>query len=229
MKTWIRWSLAVGLLAAAFGGQRALSEHLRAAAPLPAVPLAQPLATLPMQLGAWQGQDEPIDDPRHRYADQHLRRIYVHPVTKQVVSVWGAFSGTGTDRGHHPEVCMAVAGQAEDRTVRTTLDLPGGEQPVQQYRFGSGGRAQWVFYWHYSMPAPPDAGLDAVQETYRRLHQRPASLTLEVFAPELGTGDVDAAREFVQLLDAAAQSIVGPAAVRGSRRLPVALVPDPEN
>ena len=225
IKTWIRWTSFVALLAGACIGQRAWQHHLEAAAPPATVTLDRPLAALPQTLGDWRGQDEPITDARYLYADQHLQRIYVNAKTKQVVTVWGVFSGTGADRGHHPEVCLAVSGQTEDPTVRTTLDLPGHAEPVQQYRFIAGGRGQWVFYWHYTLPEPRDERLDAAQAAYRRWHVRPASLTLEVFAPESEPRDVDAAREFVQLLDAAVQPIVGPTAARGSRRLPVTVVP----
>lgn len=225
MKTWLRWVLMVALLAGAAAGQWAWLRHLEAAAPALPTSLAQPLTALPQTLGDWHGQDEAITDSRYLYADQHLQRVYVHAKTKQVVTVWGAFSSTGTDRGHHPEVCLAVAGQTEDPTVRTLLELPGHAQPVQQYRFVSGDRGQWVFYWHYTLPALRDERLDATQAAYRNLHVRPASLTLEVFAPENGPRDVEAAREFVQLLDAAVQPLVGSTAERGSRRLPVTLVP----
>lgn len=225
MKTWIRWCALLPVLAATVVGQRAWQRHLEAAAPALPTSLLQPLAALPLTLGDWRGQNEVIADPRYLYADEHLQRIYVHLKTKQVVTVWGVFSSTGADRGHHPEVCLAVAGQAEDESVRTTLDVPGHVQPVQQYRFVAGGRGQGVCYWYYTLPAPRDERLDATQAAYRKLHVRPASLTLEVFAPENGPRDGEAAREFVQLLDAAVQPLVGPTAERGSRRLPVTVVP----
>jgi hypothetical protein len=225
VKSWRRWGCFVAALALALAGQSAWRRHVSAAATAPPVQLSQPLAALPLMLGQWVGQDEPILDPRHLYADQHLKRIYVNRKTQQVVSVWAAFSTVGSDRGHHPEACLAVAGQEEDRRVRTTLDLPGDGRPVQQYRFVAAGHAQWVFYWHYSLPRPTDDRVDFLQAAYRNVNTRTASVTLEVFTPEHGPQDVEGARDFVRLLDAAAQPIVGPGAERGSKRIPVTLVP----
>lgn len=224
MKLSSRAGLLIAFMAVAVVGQRALWAHLQVAAPPASIPLQKPLAELPMQFGDWQGHDEPITDQRSQYADEHLQRLYVHGKTGQVVSVWLVYSGTGADRGHHPEVCLAVAGQTEDPTVRAILDAPGHVQPIQQYRFLAGSRGQWVFYWHYTLPPPHDAQLDALQDAYRRIRTRAASLTLEVFAPESSANDVEAARQFVRALDAAVQEHVGADAVRGSQRAPVTVM-----
>lgn len=223
MKLAPRIAIAGVLLAAGLAGKIALSRHVEAAGELPRVPLAKPLAELPPQLGDWQGRDQEIED-NLRYGDDHLQRVYVHPGRRQMLSVWMAYSGVGTDRGHHPEVCMAVAGKPEDRDVRRTFDCPGHPQPIQQYRFGRAGDRQWVFYWHYTLPPPPGGEVDAVQRLYQRMRRRPSSITIEVFAPEQSADDVEAAQEFVRLLDAALQEHLGPTARRGSQRTPVTYV-----
>jgi hypothetical protein len=92
---------------------------------------------------------------------------------------------------------------------------------VQQFRFGIPGDRQWVFYWHYTLLPPKSDKLSDLQFLYQRLHKRPSSITLEVFAPENTTEDVENAREFVRLMDAAIQPHLGPTAVRGSERNPV--------
>ena len=224
MKLLSRTILAMALLGAGVAGQEKLHHHLEAGGPLAVVPLVKPLAELPMQLGDWQGSDQPIDDPRLQYADEHLQRTYVHVQRRQAVKLWIAYSRTGADRGHHPEICMAVAGQPEDPAARRTLELPGGSAPVQQYRFGRPGSHQLVFYWHYTLPPPANSGLDALQRFYQRLRQRPASATIEVFAPEQSPDDQRYAAEFAGLVDEAVRSHLGPTAVRGSRRVPVTYV-----
>lgn len=220
----LRILLAAVLLLGGWLGQTLLERHVTAAGPLPELPLAQPLAMLPLTLGDWHGQDRPIDDPKLLIGDERLSRTYTHQARGQQVSLWIVYSKEGEDRGHHPEVCMAVAGRAEDTTERAELPVPGHPAPVQQYRFGAPGEQTWVFYWHYTLLPEKAAALSDLQRFYQRLHKRPSSATLEVFSPENTPEDVEYAREFVALVDAAVQSQVGPTAVRGSQRKPVTII-----
>ncbi len=211
--------LASGLLA-----QLALRWHFEAPGPLPRVELAQPLAEFPAVLGGdWQGVDRPIDE-ESRYADDHLERQYYHRQSGQSLALWMVYARNGLDRGHHPEVCMAVAGKPEDETARQTCPVDGPGGPVQQYRFGRGTDRQWVFYWHYTLEPPPNENLSNLQHLYQRFRRRPSSVSIEVFAPENAAEDTERARDFVRLVDRAVRDIVGPTALRGSERLPVTLV-----
>jgi len=119
---------------------------------------------------------------------------------------------------------MAVAGRPEDPTERAELSVPGHDAPVQQYRFGTPGDRTWVFYWHYTLLPAKAAQLTDLQRFYQRLHRRPSSATLEVFARENNDDDVEYAREFVKLVDAAVQAEVGSTASRGSQRKPVSII-----
>jgi uncharacterized protein DUF3485 len=221
---YLRVSLAALLLLGGWLSQSLLERHVTAAGPLPEVPLAQPLAELPRTLGDWQGVDRPIGDPKLQIGDERLSRTYVHKTRGQQISLWIVYSKEGEDRGHHPEVCMAVAGRAEDPTERAELPLAGHAAPIQQYRFGTPGQWTWVFYWHYTLMPAKAAQLSDLQRFYQRLHRRPSSATLEVFSEENTPDDVEFAREFVKLVDAAVQSQVGPTAVRGSQRKPVTII-----
>lgn len=207
--------------------QLALRRHFEAPGPLPRMELAKPLADFPFALGDdWQGIDRPIDE-ESRYADDHLERQFYHRKTGLNLALWMVYARNGLDRGHHPEVCMAVAGKPEDETARQTCPVDGPGDPVQQYRFGRGGDRQWVFYWHYTLEPPPNEDLTDLQRLYQRFRRRPSSLSIEVFAPENSDQDTEVAREFVRLVDHAVRDIVGPTALRGSERLPVTLV-EPE-
>lgn len=201
-------------------------HHVQAGGDVPVVPLAAPLTAVPLNLGPWQGTESPITDSRARYADEHLQRIYRHTVTGQTVTVWMAYSHNGADRGHHPEVCMAVAGQPEDPHCRQSIEAPGHDQPIQQYRFGRPGQWQWLYYWHYTLSPVTGDSRSALQTLYQAFHHRPASVTFEVFADKTSNEDAEMERQFVQLLDQALQPIVGPRAVRGSHRQPVVVVGD---
>jgi len=213
--------LALGL--AAFAGMRL---HVGAAGPPPVTPLAKPLEEFPKTLGPWRGFDQEID-PRYKYADRHLQRAYVLPSRSQSLTLWMVYSKTGEDRGHHPQVCMAVAGRPEDESARKTIDAPGHKAPIQQFRFGRPGNYSWVYYWHYTLPPEENDDLSAMQRLSQRLKHRSSSITIQIFAPEVSEGDAEFARRFVRLVDAAVQSHVGPRAVRGSHRQPVSVVDNP--
>jgi len=222
----LRYAWLMALLSGALAGQQWLSRHLEAAGPLPSVPLRAPLSSLPLELGPWRGVDVPIEDERFLYADQHLQRTYYDARRNQAISVWIAYSTEGTDRRHHPEVCMDVAGKTEDVSVRQALDVPGPGDRVQQFRFGTPGSGQWVFYWHYTLRPDDDEQNDTLQRAYQRMRKLPSSMTVEVFAPELDEDDIDAARDFVRRLAVETQLLAGPDAERGSERLPVTVIND---
>jgi len=224
----VRLGLTFALLTGGWLGQWSLERHVQAQGPSQVVPLARPLAALPFELGDWLGVDEEVENKLWLYGDEYVRRKYTHRTRHQDIFVWLVYSGEGEDRGHHPEICLRVAGIAEDPAQRTTLAVDGHAAPVQQYRFGVVGATQWVFYWYYTLPSERLAELTDLQRFYQRLHRRPSSTTLEVFAPERDPEDGNYAREFVKLLDAAIQSHVGPNAVRGSQRKPVAVIRGPE-
>lgn len=220
----LRAGLVFGVLAGGWASLRAFESHVTAPGPLPVVELAKPLSELPMQIGDWEGSDRPITDEKTLYADQHFQRLYVNSHTNQQLLVWMVYSREGEDRGHHPEVCMAVAGRPEDTSERQEFACPGHAAPIQQFRFGVPGDRQWVYYWHYTLLPPKGAETTDLQRFYQRLHRRPASVTLEIFAPESKPTDGEHAREFAVLLDAAMQDHLGPTAVRGSKRLPVTVI-----
>ncbi|MEX0715902.1 MAG: exosortase-associated EpsI family protein [Planctomycetaceae bacterium] len=219
----IRATIVLLLFAGVGVGQWKLMAHLAEVEDVPPTPLVQPLATMPLELGPWQGEDREIEEPL-MIGDQRLSRKYVH-AGGQSLTLWMVYSGRGEDRDHHPEICMAVAGQPEDPSVRQTFAVPGDEHPVQQYRFGRTGNSQWVFYWHYTLPSITDGReLTPAQEWHRKLRRKTGSVTIEVFAPETAARDADGAREFVQQVDAAVRRILPEGSVRGSERKPVKYV-----
>jgi Protein of unknown function (DUF3485) len=194
-------------------------RHLEAAGELRAIALERALAELPVRIGGWVGRDVEVTDENQKFGDDYVQREYRLPNTRQGALVWIVYTADGEDRGHHPEICMAVAGKAENTAERRTLEVPGHEQPVQQYRFGTDSESQWVFYWHYTFNPPVNEELDELQRTYQRMRRRPSSMTLEVFAP--GGADIEQLHQFVMALDAAVQAHLPVHAERGSRRSPV--------
>jgi hypothetical protein len=224
----VRLLLTVSLLVVATFAQVALQRHLAPAADLAPGTLAASLTTLPLQIEHWRGQDRPIQDERSLYADEHLQRGYYHVDGKQGALLWMAFSASGEDRGHHPEVCMAVAGNPEDVSARREIQSPGHAAPIQQYGYGRNEERQLVYYWYYTLPTPGNEQLTDFQRAFRRFRVRPASLTVEVFAPNTNEGSEESAQQFVRAVDQQIQALVGPRAERGSQRIPVTVIPTAE-
>ena len=224
MKLPSRITILLGLLACGWCGQTLLIHRLEAAGPLPVVSLVRGLSEFPLELGPWECSEKATSDAPATYGDDHVWRAYRHGETGQTLRLWIVYSARGEDRGHHPDICMAVAGQAEDRQVRQTLPLPGRGEPAQQYRFTSRAGSQWVFYWYYTLQARRDEGVSQLERFYRRMRYRPSSVTAEVFAPEHASDAATTAREFVRLADAALREQLPIGAVRGSRRSPVTVV-----
>ena len=110
-----------------------------------------------------------------------------------------------------------MAGQA-------LIEVEGHESPVQRYRFTHAQYNQLVYYWHYAVPTEEVEGLTTVQRFYQEVRKRRASITLQVFAPEINSETPEASVEFVKLADAAVQEFVGPEAVRSCKRRPLTFI-----
>lgn len=226
MKLGIRLFAVAVVVGACLVAHLLVVRHLKAPGDIPTVAPARPLAELPMTIGNWVGEDIEVTDENQKFGEDYVQRAY-RLGNSQGALVWIVYAADGEDRGHHPEICMAVAGKQENSSARATLDVPGFEQPVQQYQFGTEQESQWVFYWHYTLNPPPNEQLDEMQRTFQRMRRRPSSMTLEVFAP--GGADVAQLQQFVIDLDRAVQEMLPPFAERGSRRSPVIRVDDGES
>ena len=224
MRLPLRMTILLGILACGWCGLALLTHRLEAAGPLPTVSLVRELSEFPLELGPWECDQQAVHDTPAAYGDDRLWRTYRHRETEQTLRLWIVYSARGEDRGHHPDICMAVAGQVEDEQVRQTLPLPGEGEPAQQYRFGSSAGSQWVFYWYYTLAPRREEGVGALERFYRRMHFRPSSVTVEIFAAEHKAGAGSAAGQFAQLADGALREGLPEGAVRGSRRTPVVVV-----
>ncbi len=228
MKLVPRFIVVLVVVAIALAAQGALMAHLSRTNSVVPGQLTALLSAFPHELGDWVGVDEKIEEGL-LYGDDHLQRRYVHRITNQPLLVWMIYSKNGKDREHHPEVCMMARGLPEDPTSRAKIEVPGHQRPVQQYRYGHTGEQQLVYYWHYRLPGKNAENLDLLQRTYRDSQHPPASLTIEVFAPQSGEATAAGAKQFMLATDAALQPLVGADAVRGSDRKPVSLTITPQS
>jgi exosortase len=241
------WLPAAGanvLLAAGCCVSFALDRHMGLADGPAPTGLRRPLAELPeelipppelaqetdsVSLGAWHSQPvakaTPSDVPF--YADEWLTRYYAVPEAGLIARVFLAYSADGSDRQHHPEICLRdVSGWPEDRAARATLELnPAVRSPAARFRFYLGtSRPVTVYYWHYTVETPLPDGATWLQRLHRRLARGGPSLTVQVATNAHGEGLTRIERELLPALDEALRASHLPAGVRqGAERLPIRL------
>jgi len=128
------------LLGAGFG-HRLLEKRIALALAQP-LAIAQPLATLPMQIGEWQGRGVPLDANVRRIAaeDDYINRRYsrARPPGRSVGLYVGYVGRPRSRLGHRPDLCYPAPGRqrlAEEKLMVKTQT--GREVPGILYEFRS--------------------------------------------------------------------------------------------
>lgn len=123
------------------------------------------LANLPLRLGAFEGEDLPIEDAVEAMlrADFSLQRAYVHSFGDPV---WLYVGYYGTKRGgtpeHTPDVCYWSNGWKIVRDVRVAI--PGSkERDAREFVIEQHGQRRLVLFWYRSYRS------DAMPTTFRLL------------------------------------------------------------
>ena len=174
-----------------------------------------------MELGDWSGADTPSESSAFLYGDEHVHRVYRHRQTGQTLTLWMVYTKDGSDRSHHPEVCMRTIGCVEERDLRTELPLADQPQPAQRFFFRNrDGRAgQWVYHWYYIFcEAPSDQPLTVWQRLLEKGGRKRSGMTVEIFAPQLTEGDATRTDDFARQLDHTLKTHLPVGAIRGSQR-----------
>ena len=112
----------------------------------------EPLASLPIELGAWHAAgDLAIDDESLRVlgVDDYVNRVYQRPSTPPVSLYIGYYASQRQgDTIHSPQNCLPGAGWQAVENGRTTLDLGGRALVVNRYMVQKGLNRQVVLYWY---------------------------------------------------------------------------------
>jgi exosortase len=203
----------------------------------PAYPdLHAPFSRLPCELlsssQVWRGRDLPnLEEFRAKlpyHADDLLYRLYEAEPAGPAVYLYIVYSRQGDDRKHHPEICIRDAsGATEDRAMRRqiTLDTEG-RRWVMRFRFRTGvSQFTTVYYWHYTLEAPPGTGQTLLRRLYQQQNYPMPSVTVQVslFGGEKEAKAVE--QGFLAAVDEALCRAHLPTPVHlGCERLPIALV-----
>jgi exosortase len=201
-----RAALGVALLGTALAAQAGVERAVRTERPEP----IQPLATLPLRLGAWEGRDLPTDPAvlRESAADQYLSREYVD--TRQParrLTLWVNFSRLGLNLHHSPEVCLPSGGwkKLESQTRVLEADSPQGvPRRITRLAYQQGELVQGVGFWYYIFgEGRLEEWVRGLPITSRSSHGRTtrgSGLTVEVFCDGEIDPDGAALQEFATAL-----------------------------
>jgi EpsI family protein len=140
------------LLGCLYLARNSQSEH---------IPLRESLATLPLRIGVWQGENLPNFDSKVEAVlgvDEYANRYYRHKSLPPVSLYIGYYqSQRQGDTMHSPLNCLPGAGWEPIHRERIKLSVPGdaGEPPIKQVEINrliiqKGLERQVVLYWYQS-------------------------------------------------------------------------------
>ena len=115
------------------------------------VPTREDLATTPVTLAQWEGQDVALEDDviAQLGVDDYINRRYVASDAPPVALYVGYYASQRQgDTIHSPQNCLPGAGWQPVTADRTTLDVSGRTIPVNRFIIQKGLDRQAVFYWY---------------------------------------------------------------------------------
>ena len=134
--------VAVLVLSASFGIHRASGAET--------VPPREPLSSLPMSIGGWQGRDLPGWDQavlNQVGADEYVNRQYLHDAAVAHLYVGYYRSQRQGDMIHSPQNCLPGAGWQPISHERIALQAAGQTVQANRYVIAKDLDRQVVLYW----------------------------------------------------------------------------------
>lgn len=202
----LRIGVGLGVLAAGVVAQAAVEQATQTTRPA----LHAPLASVPMRLGSWVGDDLPTDPEilRRSQADDHLNRSYEDVRSPgRKLTVWMNYSRHGLNLRHSPEVCLPSGGweKVEAQTGVIEVERAGRTaQPITRLVYRQGELVHGIGFWYYIF------GEGRVEQMVRNLPitsrsshgrtTRGSGLTVEIFCPSEVDPDGEAIRDFAESL-----------------------------
>lgn len=179
----------------------------------------------------WRGRDNPRRPDilkQVSFADEVFTRLYIPEGGNFYIDAYAAYSKTGEDRKHHPEICIReVVGAPEDTAARKVLPLDAvGKKTVQRFRFLTGtGVRTTVYYFHCTLPPQVSESQTALQAFHRRVASRSPSITVQLSTAAEGEALDQIERSFLPAFEAAlSEKVLPPGTVIACDRVPVTLV-----
>jgi EpsI family protein len=209
-----RAALGVAFLTVGLAAQAALEQ----ATQTPRPPLKQPLATLPLRLGDWDGRDEPVDPEilQRSQADDYLNRVYedrTRPGRRLVL--WVNYSRHGLNLRHSPAICLPSSGWT--KVESQTQVVPIGRRAaapllISRLGYSKDELVQQIGFWYYIFgEGRLEHFVRTLPITSRSSHGRTtrgSGLTVEVFSPGDADPEGETLRDFAAVVLGALEPIL---------------------
>jgi hypothetical protein len=180
-------------------------------------PLRSPLASIPMELGDWVGQDVGIepDIVDRSQATEYINRDYEwrgRPGRR--LRLWINYSDQGLNLRHSPEICLPSGGWTKIESLCRLIPIRHGDNeiPIMRLAYVQGELVQEVGFWYYIF------GEGQLERYVRRLSitnksshgrtTRGSGMTVEVFCPGEVDPEGEALRNFAEALLEALEPIL---------------------
>jgi len=172
--------------------------------------LRRNLASIPLDLGDWVGQDELVapDIIERAQTTEYLNRVYESRAQPGLrLTLWMNYSEKGTNLRHTPEICLPSGGwtKIESQTKVLNVLAPNDKKVrITRLGYGRGELVEQVGFWYYIFgEGKLENFVRQLPITSRSSHgqtTRGSSMTVEVFYPGEHDPDGDALRDFAQSL-----------------------------
>ncbi len=201
-----RLVLCLGVLATGVAGQ----EVLERTSPTERPELQTRLATVPLSLGDWVGEDVPVDPHilSESQADDWLNRSYenqAHPGWK--LMLWINYSKNGLNLRHSPEICLPSGGWIKTESQSKVFEVPQPSRaPLHLTRlvYAQGEVSQSIGFWYYIFgEGSLEQFVRGLPITSRSSHGRTtrgSGMTVEIFSPGETDPESESLRSFAPLL-----------------------------
>lgn len=171
------------------------------------IPLAVPLETLPLELGAWRGQDLPLPDDvvRTAGATTYLNRQYTAP-DGGAIGLYIAYYAHVMDRvPHGPTICLPYHGwEKKSEEVVSLPTAASGYSGLQAMKllYEKEPFQMVFFYWHAAngrqLVAKRDMYTDSAWTRFKGLFGLGGGYLVQVSVSTIVTGSTDKAFERVE-------------------------------
>jgi hypothetical protein len=172
--------------------------------------LRRPLASIPLVMGDWVGQDVAVnpDVLRESQADDYLNREYTSRSRNSVrCQLWVNYSRRGDNLRHSPEVCLPSGGWSKVEADCRVLEIEYPARPplpVMRLAYARGELVQRIGFWYYIFgEGRLERFVRGLPITSRSSHGRTtrgSGMTVEVFCPGDSDPDGEALKDFARTL-----------------------------
>jgi len=165
-----------------------------------AMPLRQPLASVPATLLDLPGQDIPISPEEQRAAgmDSYILRYYAKPDSTAAYSVYVGYYELQTQGRsiHSPKNCLPGAGWEALSAGTAKVSTRGGAVTVNRYVLENEGRRAVVYYWYQGRGRVAWNEYRVKYELLRdkALRGRSEEALVRIVVPSMASGDGEADR-----------------------------------